>query len=331
MTLILFLIIFGIFAFILGLYKKSTYVITAQEPLRGGGFTATQKPNPFGLIKLLGAVVISLLISSFQPIHVERIEVGNVGIRVDNAGGSKGVSRTEYVTGWAFYNGWISSIHEFSIRQKHLDYPEIQIVTKGGFQTVIKPTFNYSLNAGSVGDMFQNLGKDILYIEENWLKTAIVGAVTDVANLYSVDSIFNHRSEFEHAIATEANKRVARWFNLSQLRTNIVPPEPLRKSIEAKTQAIQDVQVAENQKKVAEAEAATAVARAVGEANAKIAQARGDSTVLVVNAAAKAEAIRKEQLNLTPLYVDYLRSQKWNGAYPTTMLGSGTGALLNIK
>ena len=144
-----------------------------------------------------------------------------------------------------------------------------------------------------------------------------MGSVNDVANRYTVDSIFNHREEFESAIIKECNKRVSQWFNVSQLRTNIVPPKEISESIVAKTRAIQDVQVAENQRQVA-----------VAEAERKIAQARGDSAKSVIEAAGRAEAIKKEQLSLTPLYIEYIKIQKWNGEVPTTVAGNGTGFLI---
>jgi regulator of protease activity HflC (stomatin/prohibitin superfamily) len=156
-------------------------------------------------------------------------------------------------------------------------------------------------------------------MEQGWLKNAIVGSVNDVANRYTVDSIFNHREEFESAIVSECNKRVSLWFNVSQLRTNIVPPKEISESIIAKTRAIQEVQVAENQRQVA-----------VAEAERKIAEARGDSAQAVIQASGRAEAIRKEQTSLTPLYIEYIKIQKWSGQVPTTVAGSNTGLMIQL-
>ncbi len=72
-------------------------------------------------------------------------------------GDERGVGKTEYVTGWVVYNSWFSRIYEFPVYQQHIDYEENIVITKGGFQATIKPSFNYALNAGTVGDMFSNL------------------------------------------------------------------------------------------------------------------------------------------------------------------------------
>jgi regulator of protease activity HflC (stomatin/prohibitin superfamily) len=167
--------------------------------------------------------------------------------------------------------------------------------------------------------MYQNLKQDVDQIKDTWLKNAIIGAVNDIANLYTVDSIFNHRAEFEADIVRECNKRVSKWFNVSQLRTNIVPPKEITQAINAKTAAVQEAQAAIQQKIVAEAQAQT-----------QIAKAKGDSAQAVISASGRAEAVKKEQQYLTPLYIDYLKVQKWKGDVPTTVLGSNTNTLVSL-
>jgi hypothetical protein len=305
--LVFFLIIFFITGLLLRSFKRETYIGA------NGRMAVVNAWRP------VVAAIIALIIVAVNPVEIERIDAGHVGIKVSNIGDNRGVGKTEYVTGWVFYNSWISRIYEFPIHQQHIDYEEADIVTKGGFRATIKPSFNYSINAGNVGNMFQNLRVGVKEMEQGWLKNAIVGSVNDVANRYTVDSIFNHREEFESAIVKECNKRVAQWFNVSQLRTNIVPPKEISESIVAKTRAIQEVQVAENQRQVA-----------VAEAERKIAEAKGDSAKAVIEAAGRAEAIKKEQLSLTPLYIEYIKIQKWSGQVPTTVAGSNSGFLIQL-
>lgn len=303
---LLVLIVTGVF---LGVFKKSTYYdVQAAGKFRTGG-----------LLRVAGAIMIALVAATINPVNIERIDAGHVGIKVSNVGDDRGVGKTEYVTGWVLYNSWISRIYEFPIHQQHIDYEANDIVTRGGFRATIKPSFNYSINAGNVADMFQNLRVGVKEMEQGWLKNAIVGSVNDVANRYTVDSIFNHREEFESDIVKECNKRVSKWFNVSQLRTNIIPPQEISESIVAKTRAIQEVQVAENRRQVA-----------VAEAERKIAEARGDSAQAVIQAAGRAEAIKKEQLSLTPLYIDYIKVQKWSGQVPSTVAGGNSGFIMQL-
>lgn len=277
-----------------------------------------KKPSTWVLT--IGIIIIGFLFALIQPLKLERVDAGHVGIKVNLTGDNRGVSKFEYKTGWVLYNSWISRLYEFPVYQQHIEYPEQQVITKGGFSATIKPSFNYSLKPGDVGDMFQNLRLDIKSVEQQWLQTAIVGTVNDVANKWSVDDIFNKREQFENDIVSEANKRVSKWFVISQLRTNIIPPPALQQSIEAKTKAIQEVQVAENQKLVA-----------IAEGERKVAQAKADSAAVVIQAAGEAEAIRRKQTALTPTYVEYLKVNKWNGELPQVQAGSGSGFMLNLN
>ncbi len=248
LSVVLFIIVFLIAGIFLGLFRGSNYR-DVNGKIKGGG-----------LFRIIAAFAIAFLLVVINPVNIERIDAGHVGIKVSNVGDDRGVGKTEYVTGWVFYNSWISRIFEFPIHQQHIDYEANDIVTKGGFRATIKPSFNYSINAGNVADMFTNLRVGVNELEQGWLKNAIVGSVNDVANRYTVDSIFNHREEFESDIVKECNKRVSKWFNVSQLRTNIVPPQEISESIVAKTRAIQEVQVAENRRQVAVAEAERKIA-----------------------------------------------------------------------
>jgi len=266
------------------------------------------------LVILAAGVAVSFI----QPFTAERVDAGHVGIKVNLTGDDRGVSKFEYKTGWVIYNTWVSKLYEFPTYQQHIDYPEQSVITKGGFNATIKPSFNYALKPGDVGDMFQSLRLDIKQIEQQWRATAIVGTVNDVANKWNVDDIFNQREKVESDIVAEANRRVSKWFIISQLRTNITPPPSLQQSIEAKTKAIQEVQVAENQRLVA-----------IAEGDRKIAQARADSAALVITAAGEAESIRRKQVSLNSTYIDYLKIQKWNGTLPTVQAGNG-GLMLSL-
>lgn len=278
-----------------------------------------ERRSTWKLFTIILTGIAMVIFSIAQPFSLERVDAGHVGIKVNLAGDERGVSSYEYKTGWVVLNDWFNRLYEFPTYQQHIEYPEQNVISLGGFSAVIKPSFNYSLNAGDVGDMFSNLRLSVKEIEQGWLQTAIVGTVNDVANRWPIDSIFNHREQFESEIVVEANKRVSKWFNVSQLRTNIVPPPSLEQSIIAKTKAIQDAQAAYQQALVADARA-----------QEKIATAKGDSAYAVIQAAGRAEAIKKEQLNLTPLYLEYRRIQEWDGKLPQTLVTDGKGTLLNI-
>ncbi len=272
------------------------------------------------LTKPVIILILGILISAVNPFSLERVDAGHLGLKVNLTGDARGVSDYTYKTGWVVFNSWTEKLYEFPTYQQHIDYNPQTVITKGGFSAEIKPSFNYALVSTTLGDMFQNLRLPIKEVEQGWLKTAIVGSVNDVANKWAVDSIFNHREQFESAIVVECNKRISKWFTVSQLRTNITPPPALQSAIEAKTKALQDVQVAENQKQVA-----------IADALRKIAIARGDSAKMVIEASGEAESIKRKQLTLSPLYIEYVKIQQWDGKTPTTVLGNNASTIISVK
>lgn len=287
-----------------------------------GGFTifkGVNTQNKSTLAKGIGVVVVGLLVSLVQPFALERIDAGHKGIVVNLSGSERGVASYQYKTGWVIYNTWFTQVLEFPTYQQHIEYDDTPVILKGGFSATIKPSFNYSLKQESIGDMFVNLRLGVREIEQGWLKNAVIGAVNDVSNTWEVDSIFEHRQAFEAAIVLECNKRLSKWFDVSQLRTNITPPEALQESIVAKTKAIQQAEASRQQ---------AIAAKADGER--KVAVARADSAETIINAQAAAKAIKIKQTELSPLYIEYLKAQAWDGKLPTTVAG-GNGTFLNIK
>lgn len=303
-------------------------IITRSEKDKYGDSEATLNMKP--LFVPIAILVTGIIISLVQPYTWTRIDAGHVGIKVNLTGGERGVSKYEYKTGYVVYNTWFEQIFEFPTYQQHIEYDTIKVISKGGFMADIRPSFNYSMIPDAVGDMFQNLRKPTNEIEQGWLKNAIYSSVNDVANRWTVDSIFNHREEFESCIIVECNKRVSKWFVVSQLRSNIVPPLALQESINKKTKAIQDVQVAENDKKVAIARGETNVATAELNAKTMIAKARGDSASSVITAQGDAQSIKVKQMTLSQMYIDYIKASNWNGVLPGTVLGSST-PMISIK
>jgi hypothetical protein len=306
---------FTIAAVLIALKTRDKMYVTAPD--RWGDNRETFQAS--WLLKPLSLFILGLILSMVQPYAIEKIDAGHKGLKINLVGNQRGVSSYQYKTGWVLYNTWTEQVLEFPTYQQHIEYEDQGVILKGGFSATIKPTFNYSLKEDAIGDMFVNLRRDIKEVEQGWLKNAIIGAVNDVANTWEVDSIFNHRQSFEGAIVLECNNRLSKWFNVSQLRTNIVPPDALQESIIAKTKAIQQAEASEQQ----------AIA-AISEGRRKVAVARADSAETIINAQAAALAIKIKQNQLSPLYIEYLKAQAWDGKLPTTMAG-GSGTFLNIK
>lgn len=303
---------------LLGLIISGILFYTAKDKI----FTEKQTKTIVSYKPMLPSLIflgLTLIAAIAQPFRIERINAGSVGIQVKLAGSDRGVTDYKYKTGWVIYNSWATQIIEIPTSIQHIEYKEQSVTTKGGFATIINPTFNYTVKPETAGDMYVNLRKSLGDLEQGWIKTAIVGAANDIANLWTIDSIFNNLGLFEVSIKAECNKRLDRWFAIDQLRINIVPPDALKDAITNKTKSIQNVQIAENNKKVV-----------IAEGENRIAKARADSTVAMINATTEAAVIRTKQQQLTSLYIEWIKVSKWDGQLPSTVLGNSTGVMLNL-
>lgn len=305
---------------VIALIAAIVTIFKSVEKDKYGDPKASPKAILIGIAIFIGGIILSAI----QPYAVSKIDAGSVGLKVNLTGDNRGVSKSTYVSGWIMYNTFTSDLKEYQTTQQTIEYPEQSVITKGGFAATIHPSFNYSVVPGNVANMFQNLRLELKEIEQGWLKNAITSSINDVANIWEVDSIFNHRAAFEAAIVAECNKRVSKWFTVSQLKTNIIPPASLQSAIEGKTRAIQEAQAAIQRKQVAEAEA-----------QEKIAIAKGDSAQAVISASGKAKANSLLQQSLTPM----LLQQKWIEAWkdggskvPNYISGAGSDKfMMSIK
>lgn len=270
---------------------------------------------------IIGALLVTgLVLALAQPYAVQKVDVAHVGLRVNLIGDERGMSTYQYRTGWVVYNVYTEEVVEIPSSQQHVDYNPVSVLTKGGFSATIAPSFNYEIVPEHAGEMYVSLRKPLEEIRTTWLYTAAIGAMNDVVNRWSVDDIFNKREQFESEVMGEVNKRVGKWFTLSQIRTNITPPAELADAINKKTQAIQDAQAAEARNKVIQMENLN-----------KIRTAQGDSAKVVIDAKGIAESMRIRKTELTPLYVEYLKVQTWNGVNPTTLVTDESSTAVMVK
>jgi regulator of protease activity HflC (stomatin/prohibitin superfamily) len=73
------------------------------------------------------------------------------------------------------------------------------------------------------------------------------------------------------------------------------------------------------------------VKQAEAEAKIKIATAEGNAQAMLTSAKAESEANRLKQQTLTPLLLQQMWIERWNGSVPQTQLGQGTNVMYGIK
>lgn len=307
-SLFIFVLCVAILGFFMGSFKLQNYA----------NFNIPQ------IAKSVGVILLSVIISLIQPIEVQRIDAGCVGLKVDRVGNDKGIPAAVPVKGWVFYNSWTRDVLEYSIRQFHVDYGTFQVASKGGTLIPVKPSFNVYLKPEKAVEVYIHLlkGADLESLKTTWLANATTLALRNATNRFTPDSIFNHSTNYQIAVREELVLQVGKYFDIdNQLNPGQSPPESMKGILQAKADAVQAAQQADLDRQTADAQAYT-----------KVAKARGDSAALVIQAAGDAEAIRLKTREISDNYVQYIR---WLNAnpdvprVPSTILSGNTSLLLN--
>lgn len=283
-------------------------------------------------IKMLALLALTLISVS----SCTRVNPTEAGFRVSNSGDYRGVDSLPLLTGWQFYMPGQSYIVTIPTTMQHVVWSEgsqegsqenehITINCMGGSGFKVDVGLNYRVMPNRASKIYLKYKmEDLDAITGTFLRNIVRGAMQDISGHMTVDSMLNNLPNYEASVRVDLAKRfesegfILDGFNIISM------PRPVDGALAT----------AINQKIIAKQNAETSKQQlelSVNEANKKIAAARGDSAEAVIRAAGQAEAIAKLQKQLTPEYNEYMRIQKWNGAYPSTMLGNGGGVLFNLN
>ena len=258
----------------------------------------------------------------------ERIDAGHVGVKVNLYGDGKGIDDITEVTGIAFYNPFSQKIYEFPTFVQHKEYVKTEdadesfvINSKDGSEFHVSPIINYAVKRERVPYIFGKYRRDLPSIEEGFLKTTVYDAFRMVANSYTAEEMVSSRQAFENRVRHLLDSAlIPEGFVISQMTSNLGYPDQFKNAIIAKNNAVQSALTAENKVKTAEAEAKIKIATAEGSAQAMLTQAR-----------AEAEANKLKQSTLTPMLLQQMWIEKWNGTVPSTQLGQGANVMYGLK
>jgi regulator of protease activity HflC (stomatin/prohibitin superfamily) len=280
-------------------------------------------------VVLLIFVGIILLI---LPFTCTRIDAGHVGIKVNLYGTEKGVSSVTEVTGRVWFNPITTEVYEFPTFVQQVDLEPFVVNSKDASEFVIDPYMTYFVKAEKVTDIFVKYRKPLTTLERTVLRTAVYDSYRLAANKYTADSLMSNRSSFEESVQMLLSTFLEKEnFVLQQLTSGITPPKSLKNAIDAKNQAVQDALKYENQVKQEQAKAKMLVAKKEGQASALIAQAEGEYKAALF----QSKANREISQSITPTLIEWRKlevlDKKWDGKQPTTLVGSSTGTLLQIK
>ncbi len=243
--------------------------------------------------KLFIGILLVLTVISFS--NCTRIDAGHEGMKVNLYGSNRGVDDVALVTGWVWYNPFTTKVYEYPTFVQTVDYEPFSINAKDGSEFIVDPTISLKMNSGKAPEIFVRYRRGLDDIVKLTLYNYVKDAFRIELNSFTTDEIVSERASFEKNLEESLRMTLEKeGFELVQLTSGLKYPESIVQSVNAKNNAIQQAMRAENELKVAEAEAAKLVAQAEGEK--------------------RANELRMQ--SLTPLLIQQQMIDKWDGKLP---------------
>ena len=258
-------------------------------------------------IKVLLFTFMVMISMMFTSCGYERIDAGYEGIKVNLYGDDKGVDDITLVTGAVWYNPITTAVYEYPTFVQTVDYAPFSINAKDGSSFTVDPTISLKIVDGKSAEVFKKYRKeDITEVINTTLYNYVRNAFRIQLNNYTTDELVSKREEFEKAIEERLSKELlAENFKLEQMTSGLQYPQTLVNAIDAKNAAVQEAQKAQNE-----------VLKIKAEAEKKIAAANGEAKALKIKGDAEAEYNRKIAASLSPLIVQQMMLDKWDGKLP---------------
>lgn len=243
--------------------------------------------------KTINLFLVLVVLSSFTFTSCNRrIDAGSEGIKVKMYGSDKGVQDVNLVTGRVWYNPFTESVYEFPTYVQTYDYEKFTVNAKDGSVFIVDPTLSFRVTTGETPRIFKKYRKTLDEITQTTLFNYIRDAFRIEFNKYTTDSIISNREGFENAVQKNISQTLIKeGFELEQMTSGIAYPKTITDAINLKNRAVQQAEQLKNELKVEEMKAAK----------------------LLIQARAEAEANRIRQQTLTPLLVQQMFIEKWDG------------------
>lgn len=190
---------------------------------------------------------------------------------------------------------------------------------------------NYHVSPDNAQVLYQQLGFEYA---ARVISPAIQESVKQVTARFNAEELITKRETVKTEIEQQIKQRLAAYNVLVETIsiTEFKFSEQFTRAVEAKVEAEQRALQANNELRRIQIEAQQAEARAIGDQKANIARAEGvrQANILQAQGEAQAIAIIDEQLRNNPRYLEWLKTQQWNGVLPLVTGGGGATPFIEI-
>lgn len=253
----------------------------------------------------------------FFMLSCSKVPAGFVGVKVYLLGTNRGVDSETLGVG-RYFVGFNEELYLFPTFQQNYSWQEresFSFSTMDGMSVSADIGITFSFDKNKIDKIFQKYRLGVDEIISMPLKNSVRDALARVASKYPIEGVYGQdKDKIMNEVLTLVQEKfkgegilVENLYLLGQPKF----PENVVASINAKVEAIQKAQRAENELQEARAEA-----------EKKIATAKGEAESALIRARAEAEANKLKQASLSQNLIEYEKIQKWNGVLPQVTGGS---------
>ena len=258
------------------------------------------------ILGVIGVILVIALIIFFASTTI--VPTGHIGVVTLY---SK-VQDTYLDAGFHIIKPFVEEVHDVDIRtQKYSNTVEgsakdLQIVN-------ITMSINYQIKAEKVSELYAKVGANY---EDTILNPALQSGLKAAMARFTAEEMVTKRGEVADAITEELNGRLEEYFLISAVNIeNIGFTDEYNKAIEAKTTNEQKAQAEKAQLEIIKVQNEQKINTA--EAEAKVRELQSQS-------------VTEKSLEQLRLEIQRELVNKWDGHYPTTMLGDSANILFNL-
>ncbi|QNH71655.1 membrane protease family protein [Rhizobium phage V1VFA-S] len=278
---------------------------------------------------ILGAVValfvVSLLGGSFYTVDEgERAVVVSQGKIASIAG-----------PGFHWKKPFLDDAHTVSVRTQAVEFPDEPVFTADRQTATVTFSINYAaVPADQEITALYREYQTLDGFESRALKRQVREQIKNIFGQYTADTAIRERGKLNNDVSTAIANLGNGLVKIEGVNIeNIDFSDAVEKAAEDRAKAEMLVNTKEQERRLAEKEAAITVTQAQAQADSQLAVARAKAEAVRLNGEAEAAAIKakSDALAQSPNLVELTKAERWDGKLPTSFIPGSATPFLNIK
>lgn len=297
-----------------------------------------------GVVKFFGlAILLGCLMGSNAA--CTRVDAAHVGVHISYAGTYRGVQDVPVVTGYVFYVPGFSTVMEYPTaiqtvvwtKNPHEGSPNNEEITFTNADALVVScdvSVGFHLESEKVPQFYLKFRSDlsddgdVTSWADGYFHNVTRDAFNEHGGNYHIEEIMGNNSKFLTEVKNNVQTQMTPYgviIDQFGLIGACRPPQNVIDAINLKVGAQQLAFQKQNELAQAQADAAKAVAKAKGQADAEVTSAQGDAAAAIERAQGDAKANQVLSQSLTPNVLEWKRLQiqsQWDGKLPNITGGA---------